>query len=354
MAASCASTLPSLSFVSSFSSNSPRRFRRSGVVAMASIGQKVYAPGVALSEGNGGLPKIDLKSPHGRCCVQWAETHQVGLKPYAIEQKLFAQWHANYLLFLKAVVEFHIVSPSLAQVPCSRFVKPVFCYSEVTDGDPAVTLELKDDSYSRSMWDFSFQALYKVSLHSTSLSTTLKIINMDDKPFSFNTALHTYFCVSCIGVHTFGLQASITGVSVKGLKGCKTLNKDPDPKNPLEGKEERSWILALDTPFGAVSMVCDAEHKFLSYSIPYREEVTFPGFVDCIYLGAPSELILDNGLGDKIAISNSNWSDAVLWNPHLQMEACYKDFVCVENAKIETIQLEPKQSWVAEQKIELV
>ncbi|KAK8459658.1 hypothetical protein SEVIR_2G184900v4 [Setaria viridis] len=183
--------------------------------------------------------------------------------------------------------------------------------SEVTEGDPAVTLELKDDSYSRSMWDFSFQALYKVSLHSTSLSTTLKITNTDDKPFSFNSALHTYF------------RASITGVSVKGLKGCKTLNKDPDPKNPLEGKEE-------------------------------REEVTFPGFVDCIYLGAPSELILDNGLGDKIAISNSNWSDAVLWNPHLQMEACYKDFVCVENAKIETVQLEPKQSWVAEQKLELL
>lgn len=29
-----------------------------------------------------------------------------------------------------------------------------------------------------------------------------------------------------------------------------------------------------------------------------------------------------------------SWSDAVLWNPYLQMEACYKDFVCVENAKV--------------------
>jgi glucose-6-phosphate 1-epimerase len=33
---------------------------------MASVGQKVYAPGVAVSEGNGGLPKISLKSPQGR------------------------------------------------------------------------------------------------------------------------------------------------------------------------------------------------------------------------------------------------------------------------------------------------
>jgi hypothetical protein len=40
--------------------------------------------------------------------------------------------------------------------------------------------------------------------------------------------------------HLNFLQASIAGVSVKGLKGSKTLNKDPDPKNPLEGKEERS------------------------------------------------------------------------------------------------------------------
>lgn len=32
----------------------------------------------------------------------------------------------------------------------------------------------------------------------------------------------------------------MTGASVKGLKGSKTLNKDPDPQNPVEGQEERS------------------------------------------------------------------------------------------------------------------
>lgn len=36
------------------------------------------------------------------------------------------------------------------------------------------------------------------------------------------------------------MQASAAEASVKYLKGCKTLNKDPDPKNPVEGKEERS------------------------------------------------------------------------------------------------------------------
>lgn len=145
-----------------------------------------------------------------------------------------------------------------------------------------------------------------ITLDKKTLSTELTVKNTDNKPFSFTTALHTYF------------SASVIGASVSGLKGCITLNKVPDPTNPVEGKEE-------------------------------RDVVTFPGFVDCVYLDAPNELQLDNGLGDKISIKNTNWSDAVLWNPHLTMEQSYKDFVCVENAKIGKVQLEPEQSWTAVQ-----
>lgn len=52
------------------------------------------------------------------------------------------------------------------------------------------------------------------------------------------------------------MQASVTGASVKGLKGCKTLNKDPDPTNPLEGKEER-FVLRNSS----LSLVCPFETK---------------------------------------------------------------------------------------------
>ena len=34
-------------------------------------------------------------------------------------------------------------------------------------------------------------------------------------------------------------QAAIAGVKVSGLKGHNYLNKDPDPKNPIPGVEER-------------------------------------------------------------------------------------------------------------------
>eukprot|EP01018_Ginkgo_biloba_P008328 Gb_21462 [translate_table: standard] len=151
-----------------------------------------------------------------------------------------------------------------------------------------------------------------VILNSLQCHTTMAIVCIEVK-ISLNWLEFVW-----ISIFSNCHQASVTGTSVKGLKGCKTLNKFPDPANPIVGLEE-------------------------------REIVNFPGFVDCIYLDAPNKLLLENGLGDTISIGNKNWTDAVLWNPHLQMEACYKDFVCVENAKIGKVELEPGQTWSGEQ-----
>ncbi|MCL7051307.1 hypothetical protein MKW94_023449 [Papaver nudicaule] len=308
MASSLPTNLTSLKFIRSNRS-------RTGV-AFASLSQDTTSLGVKITEGAGNLPKVVLTSTHG----SEAEIYLFG--------GCVTSWKVpsgKDLLFVRPDAVFNGKKPISGGIPhCfpqfgpgaiqqhgfARNMNWSVLDSETIEGNPVVTLELKDDTYSRSMWDFSFQALYKVILNSNSLSTVLTVTNTDKKSFSFNTALHTYF------------SASVAGASVKGLLGCKTLNKDPDPKNPLEGKEE-------------------------------RDVVSFPGFVDCVYLNASNELQLDNGLGDVISIKNSNWTDVVLWNPHLTMEACYKDFVCVENAKIGEVQLQPDQSWVAEQHLSI-
>ncbi|KAI3813542.1 hypothetical protein L1987_18268 [Smallanthus sonchifolius] len=300
-------TLPSLT-----STNLSRVNRYPGM-AFASVNKDLASLGVKVTEGLGNLPKVVLTSSNGSeaelylyggCVTSW----KVGSKD---------------LLFVRPDAVFNGQKPISGGIPhCFPQFGPgpmqqhgfarnsnwSIVDSENVDGSPVITLELKESPYSRAMWDYSFQALYKITLDNKSLSTELKITNTDKKPFSFTTALHTYF------------SASVSGALVKGLKGCKTLNKDPDPKNPVEGKEE-------------------------------RDVVTYPGFVDCVYLGAPNELYLDNGLGDVISIKNTNWPDAVLWNPHLTMEACYKDFVCVENAQIGNVDLEPEKSWVATQQL---
>ncbi|WVZ12851.1 hypothetical protein V8G54_017381 [Vigna mungo] len=320
------------------------QINRRGGMAFASLSNKKSASlGVRLTEGEGNLPKLVLSSPagseaeiylYGGCITSWKVPSGKDLlfvRPDAVFNgkkpiRLVILDPSTDEFYIWAVEVFRIVFHSLVPVQFSRsqceyLTVGLLCIqqhgfarnmdwtlvdSENAEVSPVVTLELKDAPYSRAMWDFSFHALFKVTLNAKSLSTELTVKNTDSKAFSFSTALHTYF------------RASASDASVKGLKGCKTLNKDPDPKNPVEGREE-------------------------------RDVVTFPGFVDCVYLDASSELQLDNGLGDLISIKNKNWSDAVLWNPYLQMEACYKDFVCVENAKIGSVQLEPEQTWTAVQ-----
>ncbi|KAE9452536.1 hypothetical protein C3L33_15558, partial [Rhododendron williamsianum] len=253
------------------------------VMTSASLKKEISGVGVRVTEGQGNLPKVVLSSPHGSeaelylfgaCVTSWkvANKDLLFVRPDAV-------FNGQKPISGGAPHCFPQFGPGpIQQHGFARNMNWSVVDSDDVEGNPVVTLELKDGPYSRSMWDFSFQAIYK---------------------------------------------AAVTGASVRGLRGCKTLNKDPDPKNPLVGKEE-------------------------------RDVVTFPGFVDCVYLEAPDELLLDNGLGDKISIKNSNWTDAVLWNPYLQMEACYKDFVCVENAKIEKVQLDPEQSWTATQLLSLV
>ncbi|KAH1223936.1 putative glucose-6-phosphate 1-epimerase [Glycine max] len=218
--------------------------------------------GVRLTEGEGNLPKLVLTSPAG----SEAEIYLFG--------GFITSWKVpsgKDLLFVRPDAVFNGNKPISGGVP--------HCFPQFGPGP-----------------------IQQVTLNAKSLATELTVKNTDNKAFSFSTTLHTYF------------QASVSNASVKGLKGCKTLNKDPDPKNPVE-------------------------------------VVTFPGFVDCAYLDASSELQLDNGLGDLISIKNTVY--AVLWNPYLQMEACYKDFVCVENAKIGSVQLEPEQTWTAVQHLSI-
>lgn len=311
-----AASLPTFTSLNLNSANNNRWSTVNMRVSASVNGTTTTSEGVKLTQGVGNLSKVVLTSPHG----SEAEVYLFG--------GCVTSWkipNGKDLLFVRPDAVFNGQKPISGGIPhCfpqfgpgkmqqhgfARNMNWSLIDSETEEGKPVVTLELKDTPYSRSMWDFSFQALYKVILDSTSLSTELIITNTDKKAFSFNTALHTYF------------RAAITGTAVTGLKGCKTLNKDPDPQNPLEGIEE-------------------------------RDVVTFPGFVDCVYLDSQNELLLENGLGDKILIKNTNWSDAVLWNPHLQMEACYKDFVCVENAKIQEVELQPEQSWTATQQLSI-
>lgn len=286
---------------------------RASIGLLENLQGQVNSEGVKVEGGEGGLPKVVLTDATG----SQAEVYIFGA--------CVTSWklsNGKDMLFVRPDAVFNGQKPISGGLPhCFPQFGPgpiqqhgfarnstwSIASSENAGGSPSVVFELKDNDYTRGIWNYGFHATYKVSLEPIKLSTKFTVKNTDDKPFSFTTALHTYF------------KASVTEALVKGLKGCETLNKDPDPVNPRRGVED-------------------------------REQVNFPGFVDCIYLNAPQELFLINGLGETLSIYNKNWSDAVLWNPHLNAPAAYKDFVCVENAKINNpVTLQPGEVWEAEQ-----
>ncbi|KAL6222393.1 hypothetical protein ACLB2K_005785 [Fragaria x ananassa] len=214
--------------------------KRSSVIAMASSYKEIATSGVKVTDGEGNLPKVVLTGSNG----SEADVYLFG--------GCITSWkvpNGKDLLFVRPDAVFNGQKPISGGVPhCfpqfgpgpmqqhgfARNLDWSIVDSENVQGDPVLTLELKDGPYSRAMWDFSFQALYKITLQTKSLSTELVIKNTDSKPFSFSTALHTYF------------SASVQAASVKGLKGRKTLNKDPDPKNPLEARKKGMLSHFLD------------------------------------------------------------------------------------------------------------
>jgi len=175
------------------------------------------------------------------------------------------------------------------------------------DRDPNVELVLEDSEGTRECgFPHAFRVSYSITLHRETLQTDFRVINTGDSAFEFTAALHSYFEV-----------AGVENASISGLGGLTYLNKVPDPNNPKQETEA-------------------------------NEEVAFSGETDRIYTEAPSEVVLNVGTGAGVQIQNENWSDCVVWNPWTSMEACYKEFVCVENAKTsERVKLEPNQSWRA-------
>ncbi|GBG76254.1 hypothetical protein CBR_g22002 [Chara braunii] len=277
---------------------------------------------VRVEEGKGGQPKVVLTHPSsgssadvyllGACVTSWrlpSGEDVLYVRPDAVftgEKPISGGIPHCFPQFGPGKMQQHGFARNLTwQISAtSADVHP-------DDGGPVASVELilEDNDYTRSMWDASFRLSYKVSLKANQLVTSLTVVNTGEKACDFTAALHTYF------------SAAAAEASVKGLNGCRFLDKDPDPVNPRPGVEE-------------------------------HEAVNFPGFVDRMYLDAPADLVLETGLGRAVGVQAlQGWKDAVVWNPHLTMKDFYKDFVCVENAKLEKVVLSAGDTWHAEMQL---
>lgn len=279
---------------------------------------------VEFIEGRGGLPTVSLKHScgssaevtlFGGCITSWKQAsgdEVLYVRPDAVFDKskpISGGIPHCFPQFGPGAMQQHGFARNLDWGVGSSAADP-----NPDEREPSVELVLGDCDYTRAMFPYKFQVSYTISLHGEQLHTSFRVRNLDEKPFEFTAALHTYIEV-----------VKAASARVTGLTGLTYLDKSADPKNPAKKVEERAAVT-----FGA-------------------------GLVDSVYLNAPGHVELEVGTGAAVAIQASGWEDVVVWNPHLTMAACYDEFVCVENAQFSRpVVVQPGQDWAATANFEVV
>ncbi|GLI68039.1 hypothetical protein VaNZ11_012362 [Volvox africanus] len=285
--------------------------------SVADLNTKYGIPGsVEFKEGNSGSPVVVLKHAcgssaemylHGACVTSWKQPSGdeiLYVRPDAVFDKskpISGGIPHCFPQFGPGAMQQHGFARNLDWAVSTASADP-----NPDDKDPSVEVLLTESDYTMKMWPYKFKAVYTVSLHGEQLACQLRVINTDDKSFDFTGALHTYIEV-----------LAIEKAKVTGLKGLTYLCKAKDPKNPETKTED-------------------------------REEVTFSGYTDSVYLNSPSHVELEVGTGAAVALDSSGWEDTVVWNPYTTMKDCYQHFCCVENAKFgKPATVAPGESWSA-------
>ncbi|MGH1470696.1 MAG: D-hexose-6-phosphate mutarotase [Cellvibrionaceae bacterium] len=172
-------------------------------------------------------------------------------------------------------------------------------------------LEFNASDETRQSWPYRFKAIYTVVLSENSLSLTLSIENLDETPFSFTAALHSYFNISQLR-HT----------ELIGLKDTEYWSND--------GSE---------------------------FSCRYKEkedDLFISDALDRVYFNVASALKLKDLKNGSLHISQTGFNDVVVWNPGkaaaVQMQDManeeYQHMLCVEAAVIDNpVVLNPNEKW---------
>ncbi len=163
------------------------------------------------------------------------------------------------------------------------------------EGVVTLTHALTDSAATRLVFPHSFRAVHTVRFGER-LDVHLSVENLDDEPFSYEAALHTYLSVG-----------DIEHVSIDGLDSV-----------PYDDKVAGG---AVRTQRGAVE---------------------FTGETDRIYQSGAGVDVVDVAGARVIHVRLVNCADTVIWNPWIERAAALPDFdddawrrmVCVEGANL--------------------
>lgn len=185
-----------------------------------------------------------------------------------------------------------------------------------TAGDSSsktISFTLLDSNETFAIWPHRFRMFYKITFSETELEMKLLVENTDRRPFTFTSALHSYFAVD-----------DISDVEITGLDGVTYIDK-------VENSAEK---------------------------VETAPKLRITQEVDRIYREAPNSVFVFEGGKKKMEIAKTGFVDTVVWNPWKELcsglsdmePESFKKFVCVESASVcEPIVLEPGDRWIASQ-----
>lgn len=271
--------------------------------------------------GQGGLEKLKLSHTNGAS----AEIYRHGAHLTSWQSRRGREW-----IFLSRKAQFQAGKAIRGGVPVifpqfnERGPGPRHGFARTTpwqlalptDPSSHCRLRLAADQATQALWPFQFEALYDVSLEDEGLTLSLTVRNLDEMPFTFTAALHTYFRLD-----------DLHSASLAGLKHRSFWDNDGSPFDQRR-------------PFD-------------------QEQLEFAGAIDRVFFDVTAPLELNDG-GERLRIENQGFQDVVVWNPGFEAASAmadmegeeYRFMLCVEAAQIDKpITLAPGGSWTGAQKL---
>lgn len=256
--------------------------------------------------GPGGLPFIHIHNAHAQAHISLYGGQVLSFRPHAHTDLLFLSEQALYQdgKAIRGGVPvcwpWFGPDPQALGRPNHGFARTqqwaLRHTASTAEGETQITLGLTDTPDTRALWPHAFELTLDIRIGAT-LELVLTTRNTGTAPFDITQALHTYLAVS-----------DSAQATVHGLDGCR-------------------YIDNATGAHGALRQQADS--------------VRFEAEVDRIYTGAPAELALVDGAGQRtLRIASAGSQTAVVWNPGATVAARMADlpsggerhFVCVETA----------------------
>ncbi|MEE9529563.1 MAG: D-hexose-6-phosphate mutarotase [Syntrophobacteria bacterium] len=282
---------------------------------------------LVFAERPGGFIVAEIKNPHGEATVALHGGHIMSFRPRDHEPVLWLSSNSHFKTGkairggIPVCWPWFADHPTDTDKPAHGFVRAAaWSVSEsekLEDESTRLKLFIADSEETMKLWPHRFRLEIDITV-SDVLRTKLISTNVDNKPFRFGGALHSYFNIS-----------SISNIMIKGLEGCPYLDKVDQGRRKVQD--------------GSVSVKSETDRIYLDTK------------ADCI--------IEDSGMHRSIGISKNGSRTTVVWNPWIDKAREMKDFgdgeyksmVCVEtaNAGTDVISLAPGDTHTLESIIRL-